>query len=115
MLEAESNLEICGEAMNGQEVVQKALQLLPDLVILDINMPQMNGLAAMRRVLKNLPQMKVLIFSVHDSEQTIRESRAAGARGYVSKGRASQDLLRAVSEVLSGGSFYVSGASAAAN
>jgi DNA-binding NarL/FixJ family response regulator len=115
MLEAESNLEICGEAMNGQEVIQKALQLLPDLVILDINMPQMNGLAAMRRVLKNLPQMKVLIFSVHDSEQTIRESRAAGARGYVSKGRASQDLLRAVSEVLSGGSFYVSGASAAAN
>jgi two-component system, NarL family, sensor kinase len=115
MLEAESNLEICGEAMNGQDVIQKALQLLPDLVILDINMPLMNGLAAMRRVLKNLPQMKVLIFSVHDSEQTIRESRAAGARGYVSKGRASQDLLRAVSEVLSGGSFYVSGATVAAN
>jgi PAS domain S-box-containing protein len=115
MLEAETNLEICGEAMNGQEVVQKTMQLLPDLVILEINMPHMNGLAAMRRVLKNLPQMKVLIFSVHDSEQTIRESRAAGARGYVSKGRASQDLLRAVSEVLSGGSFYVSGASASAN
>jgi PAS domain S-box-containing protein len=113
MLEAESNLEVCGEAMNGQEVVEKSLQLLPDLLILDINMPLMNGLAAMRRVLKNLPQMKVLIFSVHDSEQTIRESRAAGARGYVSKGRASQDLLRAVDEVLSGGSFYVSNASAA--
>ena len=114
MLESESNLEICGEAINGQEVVEKALQLQPDLLILDINMPMMNGLAAMRSVLKKRPAQKVLIFSVHDSEQTIRESRAAGARGYVSKGRASQDLLRAVSEVLGGGSFYVSGATGAA-
>ena len=115
MLESDTNLEICGEAVNGQEVVAKALQLEPDLLILDINMPMMNGLAAMRSVLKKRPHMKVLIFSVHDSEQTIRESRAAGARGYVSKGRASQDLLRAVSEVLGGGSFYVSGAAGAAS
>ena len=107
MLEGEPCWEVCGEAVDGQEAVEKTLQLNPDLVILDINMPVLNGLAALRRVLQSRPNTKVLVFSVHNSEQMLHESRSAGAHGYVSKARASEDLLRAVKTVLNGENFYV--------
>ncbi|HKT46917.1 MAG TPA: response regulator [Candidatus Acidoferrales bacterium] len=106
MLEGEPCWEVCGEAVDGQEAVEKTLQLNPDLVILDINMPVLNGLAALRRVLQSRPNTKVLVFSVHNSEQMLHESRSAGAHGYVSKARASEDLLRAVKTVLNGENFY---------
>jgi two-component system NarL family sensor kinase len=99
-LQTEPDLEICGEAIDGQDAVEKAKLLRPDLVILDINMPILNGLAAVRQILRNRPQTKVLIFSVHDSNQTLQEIHAAGAHGFVSKGKDAQDLLRVVREVL---------------
>jgi len=74
--------------------------LQPDLVILDINMPVLNGLAAVRQILRNSPRSKILVFTVHDSEQTEKEIRAAGAHGYLSKSDASEDLLRVVKELL---------------
>lgn len=98
--------EICGEAVNGQEAVEKAQTLNADLVILDINMPVLNGVAAVRRILRSEPNAKILVFTVHDSEQTIREIREAGAHGYVSKSKAGQDLVCAVRAVLNGQSFY---------
>jgi PAS domain S-box-containing protein len=107
MLETEESWEVCGEAVDGEEVVEKALRLNPDLVILDINMPVLNGLAALRKILQSRPETKVLVFSVHDSDQTILESQLAGAQGYVSKARASQDLLHAVKAVLAGDHFYM--------
>jgi two-component system, NarL family, sensor kinase len=99
-LQTELDLEICGEAVNGQDAVDKARELHPDLVILDINMPVLNGLVAVRQILRYCPATKIVIFSVHDSDQTRQEISAAGAHGFVSKGKESHDLLRVVREVL---------------
>ena len=100
-LQTELDLEICGEAVDGQDVVEKVKSLQPDLVILDINMPVLNGLVAVRQILRLRPQTKVLVFSVHDSDQTIQEVHAAGAHGFISKGKDAQDLLRVVRDILS--------------
>ncbi|MBZ5642180.1 MAG: response regulator [Acidobacteriia bacterium] len=100
MLEKEASWEICGEATNGQDAVNQAIALSPDLVILDINMPTLNGLAAVRQILRNRPHTKILIFTVHESEQTIKEIRAAGAHGYLSKSNASAHLLQVVRDLL---------------
>ena len=99
-LQTELDLEICGEAVNGQEAVDKVKTLQPDLVILDINMPVLNGLAAIRQILRHGPHTKVLIFSVHDSDQTMQEVHAAGAHGFISKGKDAQHLVRIVRNVL---------------
>ena len=102
MLESQIEWEVCGEAINGQDAVEKAAALRPDLVILDINMPVLNGLAAVRQILRGAPDTKILVFTVHDSEQTEKEVRAAGGHAYLSKNNASQDLLRVVRELLDG-------------
>jgi two-component system, NarL family, sensor kinase len=99
-LQTELDLEICGEAVDGQDAVEKVKALQPDLVILDINMPALNGLVALRQILRLRPQTKVLVFSVHDSDQTVKEVHAAGAHGFISKGKDSQDLVRVVREIL---------------
>lgn len=99
-LEDRQDWQICGEAVDGQEAVNKVNTLRPDLVILDINMPVLNGLAAVRQILHNRPQTKIVIFTVHDSEQTLKEIQAAGAHAYVSKNDASDALLRVVEDLL---------------
>lgn len=99
-LQTERDLEICGEAIDGQDAVEKAKTLQPDLVILDINMPSLNGLVVLRQILRYRPKTKILVFSVHDSDQTIQEVRAAGAHGFISKGKDAQDLLRVIREIL---------------
>jgi PAS domain S-box-containing protein len=99
-LQTEPDLEICGEAVDGQEAIDKARELRPDLVILDINMPVLNGLVAVRQILRYCPATKIVIFSVHDSDETKQEVIAAGAHGFVSKGKDSHDLLRVVRDVL---------------
>src|ERR1700732_1756740 len=106
MLESEKEWEVCGEAFDGQEVVEKAATLNPDLVILDINMPVLNGVAAVRQILRNRPQTKILVFSVHDSDQTVREILSAGAHGYLSKAKAGQELVQVVKLLLSGETFF---------
>jgi PAS domain S-box-containing protein len=99
-LEDRQDWQICGEAVDGQETVNKVNTLRPDLVILDINMPVLNGLAAVRQILRNRPQTKIVIFTVHDSELTLKEIQAAGAHAYVSKNDASDALLRVVEDLL---------------
>ncbi len=101
-LEDRQDWQICGEAVDGQQAVNKVNTLRPDLVILDINMPVLNGLAAVRQILRNRPQTKIVIFTVHDSEhseQTLKEIQAAGAHAYVSKNDASDALLRVVEDL----------------
>jgi len=105
MLESEAGLQICGEAIDGIDAVEKTLSLKPDLVILDINMPALNGLAVVRQILRARPETKILIFTVHDSDQTSQESFHAGAHGFLSKGKAGRDLIAAVKAVLSGKEF----------
>jgi two-component system NarL family sensor kinase len=99
-LQTQSDMEICGEAVNGQEAVDKVKALQPDLVILDINMPVLNGMVAVRQILRYRPQTKILVFSVHDSDQTVQEVHAAGAHGFISKGKDAQHLLRVVRDAL---------------
>lgn len=109
MLENEPDLEICGEAIDGIDAIEKTLKLKPDLVILDVNMPALNGLAVVRQILRAAPETKVLIFTVHDSEQTAQESFHAGAHGFLSKGKAGRELVAAVKCVLQGQQFYTAG------
>lgn len=114
MLQAEGDLEICGEAVDGQDAIDKAAELHPDLVILDINMPVVNGLAAVRQILRHRPETKILVFTVHDSDQTIQEILATGAHGYLSKAKGGQDLVYVIRELLGGKFFYPSTTATAA-
>lgn len=99
-LQTQPDFEVCAEAVDGRDAIEKIKAIQPDLVILDINMPVLNGLAAVRQILRYSPQTKILVFSVHDSDQTKRDVLSAGAHGFVSKGKDAQDLLRIVREVL---------------
>ncbi|MEI6784549.1 MAG: response regulator transcription factor [Verrucomicrobiota bacterium] len=98
--------EICGEAVNGREAVEQAQQLKPDVVVLDLSMPHGSGLVATRAIRKALPQTEVLILTMHDSEQMIREVLAAGARGYLLKSDAGTLLLAAVESVSRSKPFF---------
>jgi CheY-like chemotaxis protein len=106
MLQTEADLEICGEAVNGQDAIAKAEELNPDLVILDINMPGVNGLAAVRQIRRHHPETKVLVFTVHDSDQTIQDILASGAHGYLSKAKGGQDLVSVIKDLLAGNFSY---------
>jgi two-component system, NarL family, sensor kinase len=106
MIESEKNWEVCGEAIDGQEVVDKSVTLNPDLIILDINMPVLNGVAAVRQILRNCPKTRILVFSVHESKQTVREVLSAGAHGYLSKAKAGRELVQVVKLLLAGKTFY---------
>jgi CheY-like chemotaxis protein len=93
VLQQNRNWIVCGEAANGKEAVDRAVALHPDLVILDLSMPVLNGLDALKQIRLKCPQTKVLIFSVNNSEHMVREVRTAGAHGYLCKSNAAQDLL----------------------
>ena len=96
LLRAQPDWEVCGEASNGREAVEKVLTLKPEVVILDIGMPTLNGLEATRQILKANPQVKVLILTLHDSDQVVQEVLNAGARGFLLKSDAARDLVAAV-------------------
>ncbi len=96
LLRAQPDWEVCGEAGNGREAVEKALQFKPEVVILDIGMPQLNGLDATRQILRSNPQIKVLILTLYDSDQVVQEVLNAGARGFLLKSDAAHDLVAAV-------------------
>lgn len=88
--------EVCGEAGNGREAVNLALKLAPDVAVIDLSMPELNGLEATRQIRRELPRTEVLIFTMHETEHLIREVLAAGARGYVLKSDAGRHLTSAV-------------------
>jgi two-component system NarL family sensor kinase len=102
MLESDPTLEVCGEAVDGKDALEKTLAQAPDLVILDINMPIMNGLDVLRQIVRLKPQTKILAFSVHDSKQIVEEILAAGAHSYLSKATAGQHLVHEVRLLLNG-------------
>jgi DNA-binding NarL/FixJ family response regulator len=100
LLSAQPGWQICGEAVDGREAVEKAAALRPDVVVLDIGMPELNGLDAARQILQADPSVEVLILTMHDSEQTVREVVSTGARGYVLKSDAGRSLVAAVESLL---------------
>lgn len=100
--------EVCGEASTGQEAVALAAQLQPDIVVMDISMPEMNGLEATREIKKSNPATEVLILSMHESEQIVQDVLRAGARGYILKQDAGKDLINAMEAVRAHMLFFTS-------
>ena len=96
ILKARLDWEVVGEATTGREAVEQTKKLKPDVIVLDIAMPELNGLEATRQILKCAPATEVLILTMHESEQLVREVLDAGARGYVLKSDAGRELVAAV-------------------
>lgn len=105
ILATDPKLTVCGEAVDGRDAVQKARTQRPDLVVMDISMPNMNGLDATREIKGILPATEVVIVSQHDSAEMVRQAFKAGARGYVMKSSISSDLLAAIANVNGDKSF----------
>ena len=96
LLEGHAGWDVCAEAKDGREAVEVASSVSPDLILLDIGMPNLNGLEAARQILASSPDTPILILTMHDSEQVVREVLRAGARGFLLKSDAGRDLVAAV-------------------
>jgi len=103
-----TKLVVVGEAANGVEALRKAKELLPDLVLTDIDMPQMNGLVLTQTLRKELPQIKVLILSMHQNTEYVMRILQSGARGYVLKEAPTDELMKAIENVHKGEAFFSS-------
>jgi DNA-binding NarL/FixJ family response regulator len=108
LLESQPDCEICGEAVTGRQVVTLAQELKPDVAILDITMPELNGLEATRQIRKLAPTVQVLILSVHESEELVREILDAGAHGYILKSDAGRELAAAMHALRKQETFFTS-------
>src|SRR5947209_10717587 len=108
LLQAQPDWEICGEANDGREALERQHKLKPYVVILDIGMPSLNGLEATRQILRLNPQTKVLILTLHDSDQVVREVLNAGARGFLLKSDAARDLVAAVEALRRDKTYFTS-------
>jgi DNA-binding NarL/FixJ family response regulator len=96
LLESRNGWQVCAEAANGREAVEKSGELKPDVAVLDIGMPLLNGVEATRQIRKLSPQTEILILTMHDSELLVQEVLAAGAHGYILKDDADRNLIAAV-------------------
>jgi DNA-binding NarL/FixJ family response regulator len=105
VLEAEPEWIVCGEASSGREAVAKAVALRPEIVVLDVSMPELNGLEAARQIRRVVPT-KILILTVHESDQVVTEVLDAGAHGYVLKTDAGRKLVEAIRTLLQNQSFF---------
>ncbi|HEX3544577.1 MAG TPA: response regulator transcription factor [Candidatus Acidoferrum sp.] len=97
--------DLCGEADNGQDAIRLAGELAPEVVIMDVSMPGMNGLEATRIMHDVLPETKVLLLTLHSSSEFVRSAFRAGARGYVLKSDAENELVRALNVVIGEGTY----------
>ena len=96
LLESQPGWEVAGEATTGREAIQLAKRLHPDVVVMDLSLPELNGLDAMRQLLKESPRSEVLVLTMHHSEELARDVLQAGARGYVLKSDADENLVAAI-------------------
>jgi DNA-binding NarL/FixJ family response regulator len=106
LLEAEQGWRVCGEAADGQRAIDQCDLLQPDLVILDIQMPILNGLEAARQILLRIPRMLILLLTLDESSHFAVAAASCGAQGLLIKGRASEDLVGAVSALLRGQRYF---------
>jgi DNA-binding NarL/FixJ family response regulator len=105
MLSHCANMQIVGEACDGREALDMVRKLCPDLVILDISMPRLNGLLATRQIVKECPSTRVLIFSMHADEAIVAQALRAGAAGYVEKGASVAEMRNAIEAICAGGHY----------
>ena len=108
LLSNKPDCQVVGEAQNGREAVALAIKHKPNVAILDLSMPELNGLEATRQIRKEVPETEVLVFSMYESEQFVRDLLAAGARGYVLKSDVATQLLVAVETVARHRPFFTS-------
>jgi len=106
-LSAQANLQVIGEADNGLEAIELARQLKPDIILMDVSMPQMNGVEAMRRLRREVPDCKILVLTMHDNKEYISQVIQLGARGYVLKNASPTELVRSI-ELVDQGEVYLS-------
>ncbi|PVB62467.1 response regulator transcription factor [Labrenzia sp. 011] len=105
-LQKVADLEVVGEATNGREAVSLAEELRPDVLLMDVSMPVMNGLEAARQVRKSLPETAVLVLSVYDNPEYVRGVVQAGARGYILKDISATEMITAITSVATGGYYF---------
>jgi DNA-binding NarL/FixJ family response regulator len=98
--------QVCGEACNGREAIEQAEQLMPDVIVMDISMPGLNGLEATRHIVKANPSTKVLVLTLHDSDDIIRDVLKAGARGFLLKSDSAGELRAAVDALLRDKTYF---------
>jgi len=108
LLEAHPGWEVCGEAKDGREAVEKVKEVNPDLVLIDVGMPNLNGLDAARQIIAAQPAVRVLVLTMHESEQIVREVLEVGARGFLLKSDAARDLIAAVEALQRRTTFFTS-------
>lgn len=105
ILQTSPEWEFCGEAENGQEAIRLAGELKPEIIIMDVSMPVLNGLEATRIIHDTMPDTKILLLTLHSSTELVRSAFRAGARGYVLKSDAEQELVKALNVVLGEGTY----------
>lgn len=108
LIKSKPNWDVCGEAIDGRQAVEKAAELKPDIVILDIGMPSLNGFEATRQIVHNNPRTKVLVLTVTEADEVARAVLDAGARGFIFKSDAARDLVTAVEALECGRTFFTS-------
>ena len=106
LINSKPDMQVVGEAANGKEVLVKARELKPDVVVMDLSMPELNGLQATERLKIERPEMKVVALTAHEDEAYLRQLCKVGAAGYVLKRSAGDELVKAISEVAKGGVHY---------
>ena len=106
LLKGETDLQLVGEAETGRQAVQLTKKLRPAVVVMDIAMPQLNGLEAARQIMETIPTTKVVMLSAHSDEAYVEQATAAGAMGYLIKQTSSHDLCKAIREVHNGNTFF---------
>ncbi len=107
MLNAEPDMEVIGEAQDGRQALEEALRLQPDIVLMDITMPDINGIEATRQIKKAMPEIKVLVLTMHENDEYVFQALRAGASGYMLKEAAATELVSAL-HVIQQGQFYLS-------
>jgi DNA-binding NarL/FixJ family response regulator len=106
-LQEHSRFEVCGEAEDGAQAVEQAKQIKPDVVVLNVTMPRLNGFQAAREIKKHVPQSAIVILSTHADEHFVAEAKKIGVRAYVAKSKVGEALVKAVEAAIEGRDFVI--------